>query len=530
MLKLFLPLALLLFANIDCRCQDASIFDRISGVDFKGPIYLNIDKDGNFFYAIDDEEHEHMVSDDLYFKIKNNHRNDFQIYIQFYNPLSTSIKSSQKDLDDPAYQAISDFIGKLPTGTTKNATETADKATVSTKSSPLNESTLLNEWLYKFIALLDFVYIDDSAKLSLEYAKVVSTLNDIEKTESFLYGSFVVNDIDDRKERSVNDWAKFCSESLFKAGNNYDIFETTLTNSGKILNELVDEKKTASDNLSKIITLMTTDFDVRIKPLIAKKIENNRITSRADIEIDAFKKYSSAFSKSLTALTKPQFTLNDLAINQLTDLNKKLGTFRDDFKDITKKIDGTFRHYKKDYSEMLTWKSTKMKSFTYTFQSLNMDGSEVAKSAKNAGFIVSKKLGVYPFVSTGLIATNISYPVYAISSDNGVNKVAKLDDEKVNVRPTIFLNMLITNWDPVYPFFQIGVTTGKSDVLFPVGFGISIGSSFSVAAGCIFGTYKDLNHLQVGGEVKDDAALQSDLTQKALFKPYFSINYNLGKK
>ncbi|AXY73598.1 hypothetical protein D3H65_06205 [Paraflavitalea soli] len=171
-----------------------------------------------------------------------------------------------------------------------------------------------------------------------------------------------------------------------------------------------------------------------------------------------------------------------------------------------------------------------MKEINYTLTPLKDDGTEDVKKATTKSFTIAKKLGLYPFVSTGVIYTQFSYPEYAIKTDNGVNTVAKTDDVKVNVRPTVFLNLIIASWDPVYPFAQVGVTTGVQDALFPVGLGLSFGSSFSISAGCIFGYHKDLNKLTEGGAVKDDAALKSDLTNQAVFKPYFSINYNLGKK
>ena len=171
-----------------------------------------------------------------------------------------------------------------------------------------------------------------------------------------------------------------------------------------------------------------------------------------------------------------------------------------------------------------------MKLFEYEIAKYDKEGTEVSNSKSIGSFTVGKKMIFYPFVSSGILYTNFSYPNYSISTDNGINTVAKTADTKVNVRPTVFLNMLITSWDPVYPFIQLGITTGVNDALFPVGFGFSFGSSFSISGGALLGYTKDLSTLDVGKEVKDEATLQNDLTNKGLVKAYFSINYNFGKK
>jgi len=518
----------LLTLTIFCIAQDANIFNRINGVNFRGKIYVNIDERRTFYYVIDKEDDPHQITEDLYFKIKNNHKNDFQVYIQFYNPLSTSIKSAQKDLDDPAYTAITSFISKLPSLPQTEAQEATDKLSLTEMLSvDIKESTLLNEWLYKFISLIDLDYIKHDNK-EKELKAVVETLSGIEDTENYLYSTYIIGDIDGT-QRNINDWAKFANESLYDSDNDYDKFTTALVKSKKVKDESGKFKATATTNLSNIIIYMTKDFDVRIKPVIAKRMNGANEESRDAKDIDAFKKYSSAFAKSLAAITKPQFTLQDAVLKQMEDLNNKLDKFIADFT-IIHTTDGKLDHYKKDYSYMLDWKSTKMKSFTFTSQGINKDGSEDVKSANNSTFVVSKKLGVYPFISTGVLFTNLSYPQYAISTTNGVNTVVKTGEEHVYVRPTAFLNLLFSSWDPIYPFAQIGITTGKSDVLFPAGIGASFGSSFSFSFGCIFGYYKELDKLKIDATVKDDAALQSDLTQKPIFHPYFSLSYNIGKK
>src|SRR5690606_18405237 len=129
---------------------------------------------------------------------------------------------------------------------------------------------------------------------------------------------------------------------------------------------------------------------------------------------------------------------------------------------------------------------------------------EVAQSNTKNEFTVGKKLGLYPFVSTGVFYTGFSYNNYTISTDNGINTVGEAPDSKVYVRPAVFLNFLVTGkLNPVYPFFQLGVSTGINDAIFPVGGGITIGKSFSLSGGAMVGYRKDLKTLKVGDVVKD---------------------------
>lgn len=531
MKKIKLTLVLCVIFHFLSYSQDDGIFDRINGVPIKNSIYLYLDKDRNFYYSIDDEQRPHSLDDGSYFNIKNIHRNDFQIYIQFYNPLRNNLTSSQKDIADPAYQALSDFISKLPSGVTKTAEDVAsDKSSIDVSgTTDIEISVLLNEWIFKFVNLIDPNYIKGK-KLEDNYNSVVKILNGIAKTEKFLFGSFTTPETNAGDERNLSDWVKFSGTNLYNAEDNYENFLKILNESSLLQDALKNYQSTGKKNFDAVVQLLTNDFDKQIGPLIAFEEDTaGKITNNVNGR-KSFKDYSIAFAKTIATNTQTQFSVQEATITRHNELIKKLTTFCDDFKG--ENIGGKIysKGYKKAYSYKLDWKTKTMKSFTFDTKGLNEDGSDIMKSDKTTSIIVAKKLGVYSFVSTGILYTNFSYPQYAVSTDNNVNTVAKTGDVKVNVRPAIFLNMLITTWDPVYPFAQIGISTGVSDALFPVGIGVSFGSSFSISGGVIFGYYKDLNQLEVGKPVKDDAALQSDLTNQALFKPYFSINYNLSKK
>ena len=179
----------------------------------------------------------------------------------------------------------------------------------------------------------------------------------------------------------------------------------------------------------------------------------------------------------------------------------------------------------------LTWKDEKMEDFTYSITTINKDGSVSPKTANskstdNCEFKVAKKLTFYSFLSAGILYTNFTYPTYGIDSNK---KVAKMNPVKVNLRPAAFLNLLLRDWDPVYPFLQLGITVGNNDVIIPLGIGLSIQNKFSISGGAMLGYVKDLNNLQVG-QTSDQVSLNNDLTNKPIVSWYFSVNYAIVKK
>lgn len=89
--------------------------------------------------------------------------------------------------------------------------------------------------------------------------------------------------------------------------------------------------------------------------------------------------------------------------------------------------------------------------------------------------------------------------------------------------------MLLTSFDPIYPFAQIGLTTGVNDVMFPVGAGISIQRLFSISGGAMIGYKKDISDLQRGQTGVTQDMFDKDFSNRADVSWYLSINYNLSK-
>jgi hypothetical protein len=526
-MKKVLWIALLYFTPAILKAQDESLFNRINGINFNDNIYIRL-HDKNMEYFIDKENIWHVLDENAIFNINNRHGNNFKVFLQFYNPLKYTFKSTQSDIDDPAYKEIGNFIAKLPAQNFINAAasesvaaansraELADKAD---KNVVFKKSVLLYSWMYEFTQVIDDAYVNKAANKQ-GYAALITKINKIADIENYLFGKIGLT-TDDTDAKTVSEWMKYAYANLYETDNDYMKFNVALTGSGNILIDINKIKESTEGDLKKIISALSERFDDEIGPLIGDKKKRS-----------AFKAYSLGASQGLTSATQSAIAANNTAITQLDALNKRIKSFSAGFSGEPCGTEGKLCNiqWKQDYDFKLSWKSVKMKQFVYETSGLNLDGTESKDHTSKTTFVVGKRLGVYPFVSTGVLLTDFKYPNYAVTTTGGINSVALVDYTHVRVRPAVFLNLLISSWDPVYPFVQVGITTGKNDVLVPLGLGASLGSSFSLSGGPILGYRKDLTNLAVNGPVKDDAALQADLSNKGFVSWYFSLTYNIGKK
>ena len=353
-----------------------------------------------------------------------------------------------------------------------------------------------------------------------EFEGLLKLINKIKDADDYLFDKLFIANINEyaSSKFTLNDWIKKRSDILYDADNDYESFKKELTTSIDVKKGLQESKKKADESLTDLVKLLSSQFDDKIaKFVLSSKREE-------------FKKYSNSTSVWLSMNHIDRFDTNKKVIETFEKYLTKLDEHTKKFKTKVCNQHSTCNYFSEDYNYKLTWDSKQMKSIKYEVKKLEKDGTEVAKSSSIGEFVVGKRLFFYPFISSGALFTNFSYPNYTVSEESGVNTVGKAPDTKVYVRPSVFLNFLITSWDPIYPFIQLGVTTGVNDAIFPVGAGFTIGKSFSISGGPMLGYYKDLNSLEVGKPVKDETQLKSDLHYKGAVSWYFSINYNFGKK
>lgn len=523
--NLLILLPLFLVASF-AKGQDESLFNRINGTKFKEEIYIKWDDTNkSFYYAYDNIDSWHTVDDNIIFQVKNNDKNNFKVYIEFYNPLRYSIKSEDKDLDDPAYQALSDFFSKLPTLpiaqlVEANKSEPAVKFSPTITTSQIKQSILLHEWLYQLSQSIDTIKVKADLK---GYDNMVTSINELEAADNYLFGKiniFIASMPEYSLGFTINEWVKKRSDALYDSDNNFAIFKAAYDVSVEVQKGLKTSKDNAKTSLETLIKLLSSDFDAKISRFIKQD------------KLEDFKKYSNSTSVWLSMNHIDRFDANnkvyDKFVSFLTKINEHINKFN--IQKCNSEKTPTCFQYKKDYDVKLGWNIQKMKSIKYEVKKIDKEGSEVAKSNSTGEFIVAKKLALYPFVSSGVLYSGFSYPNYTVSSNNGANTVGQTSDTKVFVRPALFLNFLIASWEPIYPFLQLGISTGDNDAIFPVGLGLSLGKSFSISGGTMLGYRKELGSLSVGQTIKDKTELKNDLVYKGFASWYFSLNYNFGKK
>lgn len=544
--KLLILLPLFLVASF-VKGQDESLFSRINGIKFKEKIFLKWDDTRkSFFYAYDYIDSWHTIDDNIYFQVKNDDKNNFKIYFEFYNPLRYSIKSEDKDFDDPAYQALLDFFSKLPTLPNSQLVE-SDKleavfgSSLSNKNDAdpnpepgqnpepdidadtkiiLKQSILLHEWLYQLGQSIDTIKAKDDPK---GYEGMINSINELEAAENYLFGKIgisIASNPESSQAFTINEWVKGRSDALYDSDNDYDKFKSAYCVSVEVLKGLKTSKENAQRSLNALTILLSSGFDAKISDFIMKE------------KLEDFKKYSNSTSVWLSMNHIDRFDANNKVYDKFESFLNKIDQHIRKFTDQTcnSKKTPTCLQYKEDYDVKLGWSVQKMKSYKYEVKKIDKEGLEIAKSNSTGEFVVAKKIALYPFVSSGVLYSGFSYPNYTVSSINGLNTVGQTSDTKVYVRPALFLNFLIASWEPVYPFLQLGVISGDNDALFPVGLGLSLGKSFSISGGAMLGYRKDLGSLSVGQTIKDETELKNDLVYKGFASWYFSINYNLGKK
>ncbi len=524
---------LLLFLN--CKAQDENVFKRLHGTVVKDNLFLRNNGTTSFQYKIDNETTWRDIKKGKLYNVSNNHDNTIGVYIKFYNPLKYNFKSSFKDVDDPVYQSLTQFLSSFPSmetltaieesasseGQKKNTAAAYKRANLTDedrrilKLPELNETILLYQWVFDFINNVDFTAIKTdttSVKPNL-YKALVNEINDQTKSiDDYLFRKITITFESGPEEKGLREWLSVRKSALFNCPSDYEKYNQEISISQKVEGGLEAAKARAEEGLKKLQKLLSEDFDARIRPLIITANTEN------------FKKYSASTAFTLIVNSSAKMDTHKETLENFSKLVKSLSNFLADFnKDI--------KEYRLENQPSFDWKTTTMRNFTCEIKEIDIDGNEVLNKSLTSEFTVAKDQVIIPFVSTGIFYTDFHYPNYGIKEENGENIVAETDPTYVRVRPCVYLNMMFrSKSDWFYPYLQIGVSTGVNDFLIPFGGGLALSNNFSISGGSIFGLRKELTSLKIGAPVKDDASLKNDLSNKGFFSWYFSINYNFVKK
>lgn len=537
-----MPKYLLYFITFTCwaiaaQAQPKTVFKRLHGTKVKTNIFLRWNEPvgktpGRFVFRVDKDDTTDWspVSEETLFNISNDRNNTISIFLKFFNPLRSSIQSTITEIDDPVYTAINEWLAHLPVAeaapaANKTVTE-KENAVFAAAPPPASFSTLetiiIYEWVNEFLSKVNPAVFTAAGAAPAgtpaavaaaaatanqeKYKALVKAISNYAKDiDQYLFEHITING----RSMGFATWIAQQQQKLFNCPSDYYKFCDTIAEAAAVAGGLTSAKTRAENAIPALQSLLTDKYDTDIKPFIN------------DAQKQDFRAYSKGASFWITLNTSDRMKLREENLQKFQAAVNKLTAFKDEFA-------GSKTGYRLEDAPAFSWSYTKMKQFEYNISLLNKDGAVVEKEKHLFSFIVAKDQRIVPFVSMGVFYTDFSYPNYAIEEKGGVKTVVETEETKVRVRPAAYLNFLIkTKGDLFYPFFQVGISTGVNDVLFPVGIGTSIRDKFSISLGPIFGQRKELTKLKPGATVPDDAALQNDLGKKGFLSWYFSVNYNL---
>ncbi|QEH42958.1 hypothetical protein [Chitinophaga sp. XS-30] len=529
-MKHMLPVLLLAIISSQAIAQDDETLRRLHGTVVKDNLLLRWnDATDEFQYVVDnDTALWRSVRKSTLYNARNNHGNTVGFHIRFYNPLKYVTKSSFTDVEDPVYQALSQFLSNLPEGEALAGATVApqlqegmklmafakatkeEKRRVSLDDLEQFEATiLLFQWAEEFTGKVDYDLLQsDVASFNLFNALVKDINLQTKKTEDYLFREISISLNSGTEKKVFNSWVTGEKQMLFDCPADVDLFSSKLGDADAVLQALQQSRKDAEGALKHLQQLLTDDFNAKIRPLI-----------RED-EKESFSRYSSSaaywLGMNFAGKADPQKEVLTKYDQLVTRLKKFTGDFMTDKKG-----------YRLENAPSFDWKTQTIRNFVYEIRELDIEGNEVEKSHHTCEFTIAKDQAIVPFVSTGAFYTGFSYPNYAIAEEEGIRRVAETGATHVRVRPAVFLNMLFkTRSDWFYPFLQVGLSTGVNDFLVPFGGGLAISNRFSFSGGGILGYRKDLTDLKVGDLVKDDAELKNDMSNRGVVSWFISLNYN----
>ena len=529
MTKYLLYLALVTCFIQTTYAQPKSAFQRLHGTRVKTNIFLQWTEPvgkapGKLEFRVDKDDTTdwNAVSEETLFNIYNDRNNTISLFFKFFNPLRTSVKSIITEIDDPVYKAINQWLSNLPsaeaaaaaavpTPTSSKSVATKENAAFKAMKIPAKFSSegtiILHEWVNEFLSKLDTNAVKANEG---KYSELVNSINNYTKDiDQYLFEKITITN---GRSAGFAAWIAEQQQKLYNCPSDFYQFIPALGEAGEVVTGLDNAKQRAEKAITALQSLLTDKYDTDIKLFINAA------------EKEEFRAYSRGASIWITLNTSDRMKLREESLQKFKAAIDKLNAFTNDFK-------GMKTGYRLEHATSFSWTNTKMKKFDYEINSLNKDGAVADKEKNTFTFTVAKDQRIVPFVSMGVFYSDFNYPNYAIHEKNGVKTVAETGKTYIRVRPAAYLNFLIkTKGDLLYPFFQVGISTGANDVLFPVGIGTAIRDNFSISLGPVFGQRKELSTLKPGDEVADDAALKNDLTNKGFVSWYFSINYNFIKK
>jgi hypothetical protein len=143
-----------------------------------------------------------------------------------------------------------------------------------------------------------------------------------------------------------------------------------------------------------------------------------------------------------------------------------------------------------------------------------------AKESSTGSFDLRKYQAIIGEVAAALIYTDMTYKTFVTGKDDAGNTVVReVDDNHFPIEGAMTMNLIPAFFGSnsfVHPMFQIGVSSGKDAPGFLAGLGLRFTQvrQLSVAIGRMVTWQRSLKTLTVNGPVKDQAAIEADLSWK----------------
>lgn len=556
-MKKFLVTLSLIVQTLLCAAQDyLSPIGRLNGIEMQKQLFIKYDESTNNFLYYKDESPGtllQLTQNDL-INIKGTDNGKYTLAIEFYNPLRVKFKFDETRVADPAIEAINTFISKFPTEFVQFNMEQAErKVEIETGESgknniyeSLNEryfdyapnsqepkklnvndyfsSYIISQWIYEFHSALEGkIAPNDSARA----ISLFKEMRQIEDAEDYLFGRISI----ESKSETLNDWILNFQKKIYGVTLASE-FRDQLTEARKIYEKLLKAKQDAENALSNFFNLITYNYEEEITPFFKNRAAESLKFINAG---ENFKKYSRASVALINVLVDQRKQNNDEALRKFNEFLDALQKFYNEFHPQATNS-GATRIVKILQTSQIRHDEGIIKNIFVSATMIDEKGKENTDVAKSLVFNISRWNSMYPIVSAGSLFTNFSFPSYTIDSLNSILDVSR---KKIRATPAVYLNFY-TNYfknDYLYFFLQFGVAplNDNGGILFPIGGGFSIGGSGALAnrvtfsGGFLPALIKELNKLNVGDKVRDDATLKDDLSYKLYSAGYFSININIFK-
>jgi hypothetical protein len=158
-MKILLLTLCIFLLNFFSYGQEPTIIKRLHGIPVNENIFIRNNEIASFQYKIDQDTQWRDIKKAQVFTVKKATYHSVGVYLKFYNPLQYNVTSSFKNVDDPIYLSLIQFVNTvLPLLKNFPNVESVIHPLESSQKnlSIFKPSLLLYQWTFDFINQVDF--------------------------------------------------------------------------------------------------------------------------------------------------------------------------------------------------------------------------------------------------------------------------------------------------------------------------------------------------------------------------------------